>query len=89
MQNPISEEDIDAVLKQFQGTIEQIPPMFSAVKIGGKNSTNMQEKALKLSGRAARLRFTVSSGQHLLYLKMEKYHLDSPFYVQKERMSEP
>ncbi|ALM29331.1 MULTISPECIES: tRNA pseudouridine(55) synthase TruB [Bacillus] len=33
---PMSEDDIDAALKQFEGTIEQIPPMFSAVKIGGK-----------------------------------------------------
>lgn len=36
MEKPISEKEIDAALKQFEGTIEQIPPMFSAVKIGGK-----------------------------------------------------
>ncbi|MFJ5963342.1 tRNA pseudouridine(55) synthase TruB [Bacillus sp. NPDC093026] len=36
VQKPISEDEIDAALKQFEGTIEQIPPMFSAVKIGGK-----------------------------------------------------
>ncbi|MFS0656282.1 tRNA pseudouridine(55) synthase TruB [Bacillus sp. 179-C3.3 HS] len=36
VQHPMTEEEIDAALKQFEGTIEQTPPMFSAVKIGGK-----------------------------------------------------
>lgn len=33
---PISTDQIDEVLKSFEGEIEQTPPMFSAVKINGK-----------------------------------------------------
>ena len=82
----MSEDDIDAALKQFEGTIEQIPPMFSAVKIGGKSSMNMRGKALKLNVQAVKLPFIASSGQHLSHLKMVKYHLDSPYCVQKAHM---
>lgn len=32
----ILEENIDNILKEFVGTIEQTPPMFSAVKVDGK-----------------------------------------------------
>ncbi|MFQ6041033.1 MAG: tRNA pseudouridine(55) synthase TruB, partial [Candidatus Poribacteria bacterium] len=32
----VTEEQIIATFKQFEGEIEQIPPMFSAVKVGGK-----------------------------------------------------
>ncbi|CAM3359016.1 tRNA pseudouridine(55) synthase TruB [Marinicrinis lubricantis] len=32
----ISEEDVHRALQAFVGTIEQVPPMFSAVKVGGK-----------------------------------------------------
>lgn len=32
----LSEEEIDAKLTQFLGTIQQIPPMYSAVKVKGK-----------------------------------------------------
>lgn len=34
--SPLSEEEVEAVLEQFTGEIEQTPPMFSAVKVGGK-----------------------------------------------------
>lgn len=33
---PMSREVIEAALQQFRGTFAQIPPMYSAVKIGGK-----------------------------------------------------
>ncbi len=33
---PLSEEEIDRMLESFTGTIEQTPPMFSAVKVGGR-----------------------------------------------------
>lgn len=29
-------EDIESVVSQFQGTVQQIPPMYSAKKVGGK-----------------------------------------------------
>lgn len=34
--SPLSEEEVEAVLSQFTGEIEQTPPMFSAVKVDGK-----------------------------------------------------
>lgn len=36
METPFSAEEIDAVMKKFVGTITQIPPMYSAVKVNGK-----------------------------------------------------
>ncbi len=32
----ISKEELEAVLKKFRGEIDQVPPMYSAKKIGGK-----------------------------------------------------
>ena len=32
----LSDERVREALKQFQGTVQQVPPMFSAVKIGGQ-----------------------------------------------------
>lgn len=39
-----SREEIFNALKNFQGTIEQIPPMFSAKKIGGKKLYELARK---------------------------------------------
>lgn len=33
---PLSSEEIDAAMRTFEGTITQIPPMYSAVKVNGK-----------------------------------------------------
>ena len=32
----VSAEELEAALSRFRGTIEQIPPMYSAIKVGGK-----------------------------------------------------
>lgn len=34
--NAININEVDAVLKQFEGIIEQVPPMYSSVKVNGK-----------------------------------------------------
>ncbi|MCY7855188.1 tRNA pseudouridine(55) synthase TruB [Bacillus sonorensis] len=34
--NPPDEQTVRSVLKSLEGTIEQVPPMYSAVKVGGK-----------------------------------------------------
>ena len=34
----VTEDDVLAVLPQFRGEIQQIPPMYSAIKIGGQSS---------------------------------------------------
>lgn len=36
VKSPLSEDEIEAVLGNFTGEIEQTPPMFSAVKVNGK-----------------------------------------------------
>ncbi|MBQ9249685.1 MAG: tRNA pseudouridine(55) synthase TruB [Oscillospiraceae bacterium] len=33
---PVTEAELEAALAQFQGPIQQIPPMYSAIKVGGK-----------------------------------------------------
>ena len=40
----VSEEKIKGVLKSFTGEIEQIPPMFSAKKVGGKKLYELARK---------------------------------------------
>ena len=34
--NDINEDTIDQVLQQFEGHIQQIPPMYSSVKVNGR-----------------------------------------------------
>ena len=40
----ITREKVEEVLKQFLGTIEQIPPVFSACKVDGKRAYEMARK---------------------------------------------
>ena len=49
-----SEDEIRQAIMSFVGEIEQIPPMYSAIKQNGKNFTNLQEKVSKLRGKAVR-----------------------------------
>ena len=44
----ISEEYIAEILKKFEGEIEQIPPMYSAIKLNGKKLYNLARKDIKL-----------------------------------------
>lgn len=41
---PISQEELEAILLQFTGNIEQIPPMYSAIKKGGKKLYELARK---------------------------------------------
>lgn len=43
----IDKADVEKVLNSLKGKQEQIPPMYSAVKVNGKNYTNTQEQGLK------------------------------------------
>ena len=40
----VTEEDVLAVLPQFRGEIQQIPPMYSAIKINGQKLCNLARK---------------------------------------------
>lgn len=45
----ITKEEVKAVLKSMLGTSIQVPPMYSAVKVNGKNYMNMQEQGKRLN----------------------------------------
>lgn len=51
----ISDERLKAVLKQFQGDQEQIPPMYSAVKIGGKKLYELARRGQTVERKARRI----------------------------------
>lgn len=53
----ISRKEVEGVLAALTGTIEQTPPMFSAVKVNGKNYMNMQERDKKLNVQFVPLQF--------------------------------
>ena len=40
----VSKENIEKVFQSFIGKQEQMPPMYSAIKVNGKNYMNMHEK---------------------------------------------
>ena len=44
-QTKVTKEDVEVALSDFRGEIEQIPPVFSAIKVNGKK---LYEYALKL-----------------------------------------
>jgi tRNA pseudouridine55 synthase len=44
----IARNDIEKLLPQFTGEIKQIPPMFSAVKIGGQKLCNLARKGVEV-----------------------------------------
>lgn len=44
----LSKDDIKTVLRQFEGTIQQIPPMFSAIKVQGKPLYELARKGIEI-----------------------------------------
>ncbi|MBU0577176.1 tRNA pseudouridine(55) synthase TruB [Patescibacteria group bacterium] len=46
--NPKNKEDINQALKNFEGTIMQMPPQFSAKKVGGKRAYKMAREGKKV-----------------------------------------
>lgn len=55
-------EKIETVINSFQGEIEQIPPMFSALKVGGKKLCDLARKGVEVERKARRVTlFSVSN----------------------------
>lgn len=54
---PVSRPEIEAVLPQFRGVIEQLPPAYSALKIGGRRAHALARKGQtpKLAPRPVRI----------------------------------
>ena len=44
----VTEEDVLAVLPRFRGEIQQIPPMYSAIKVGGQKLCNLARKGKEI-----------------------------------------
>lgn len=81
----VSREDVAAALSRFLGPQEQIPPMYSAVKIGGKKLYELARKGQEVARKP----------RHITILELEL--LDQTgrrtFFcaaaVPRERISEP
>lgn len=55
-----SEESIIEVLTRFQGTISQIPPMFSAKKVNGKKLYELARKGIEIERKAVQVTVTTT-----------------------------
>lgn len=51
----ISETELNAVLERFKGEIEQIPPMYSAIKVGGKKLYELARKGIETERKPRRI----------------------------------
>ena len=54
--SPIERAEIENVLKKFVGEIEQIPPMYSAKKIGGKKLYELAREGINIERAPVRVR---------------------------------
>ncbi len=52
---PVSREDLAALLPRFTGPLEQIPPMYSAIKIGGKKLYELARKGREVERKARKI----------------------------------
>jgi tRNA pseudouridine55 synthase len=59
------EEEVKQALKQFSGVIEQVPPAYSAIKVGGKRSYQLARdgKPMELAARTV----TIHSIEDVIY----------------------
>ncbi|MEF3304878.1 tRNA pseudouridine(55) synthase TruB [Paenibacillus sp. GYB003] len=51
----LSEADVRAAIASFVGTIEQVPPMYSAVKVGGKKLYELAREGKQIERKARRV----------------------------------
>ncbi|UZW12326.1 tRNA pseudouridine(55) synthase TruB [Clostridium pasteurianum] len=51
----IAEKDIINTVKSFQGTIEQIPPMYSALKVNGKRLYDLARKGIEIERKSRQI----------------------------------
>ena len=67
-------EEMDRVLQTFIGEIEQVPPMFSAIKINGKRASDLALKGLdvELKSRKVFIRELRRTGESSIYCKCSK-----------------
>lgn len=51
----VTQEALQAVLPEFTGEIEQVPPMYSAIKQGGKNLYDLARKGIEVERKARKV----------------------------------
>ena len=51
----VSKNDLEDVLQNFRGEIEQLPPMYSAVKVGGKRLYELARRGLEADRKTRRI----------------------------------
>lgn len=51
----VSRQDVEQVLERFRGPIDQIPPMYSAIKIGGKKLYELARKGKEVERKPRRI----------------------------------
>ncbi len=52
----VSQEKVEEILKEFVGDIEQIPPMVSAKKVGGKRLYKLHRKGIEIERKPKKIR---------------------------------
>jgi len=75
----VTRSDLEAVLPRFTGEIDQIPPMFSAIKINGKklyelarSGKEVERKARRITIREIELLEEVSECEYILRVRCSK-----------------
>ena len=75
----VTEEDLKAILPRFTGEIDQIPPMFSAIKINGKklyelarSGKEVERKARRITIREMEVLEKVSECEYLVRIRCSK-----------------
>lgn len=66
-----TEEQVTAALQQFQGTLQQIPPMFSAKKVKGQKLYDLARQGLEVERKSVQ----VTLHTELLEYRYPKIHL--------------
>lgn len=61
----VSEEDVKSVLSSFTGKIKQIPPMYSALKIGGKKLCDIAREGGTVEREAREIEIYSISAEHI------------------------
>ena len=51
----VSREDVERVLEQFRGPIQQVPPMYSAIKVNGKKLYELARKGKEVERKARQI----------------------------------
>lgn len=55
-QTSVKREELEKILPEFKGEIEQIPPMFSAVSVGGQRLYDLARKGVEVERKSRKVR---------------------------------